>query len=168
MREFVLRVLTVALLCGLIEQLTPAGEREGLRRAVRLLSGLFVLICIFTPISRIDGEAFPSRLGAWAREMEHDAQTEYEALMEEKLTLGTTVQLEEALYELLERRLGIARSDCTVRVEAVREGETLVLSHVRVCVWGKAMLADPRTIEALVEERMDCPCTVAVGEKEER
>lgn len=166
MREFVLRVLTVALLCGLIEQLTPAGEREGLRRAVRLLSGLFVLLLVLMPLSRVDGAGVFARLGAWAREMERDAQTEYEALMEEKLTLSSTVQLEEELYGLLERGLGLARSDCTVRVETARQGDVLVLSHVRISVRGKAVLTDPREIEMLIEERLECPCTVAVGGKE--
>ena len=167
MREFVLRILTISLLCGLIEQLTPAGEREGLRRSVRLLAGLFVLICMLTPLSRLDGAAIFARIGAWAREMEQTAQTEYEALMEEKLTLGSTAQLEEELYGLLERRLDLSRSDCTVRVETAREGDALVLAHVWVSVRGRAVLTDPRAIQTLIEERLECPCTVAIVGREE-
>ncbi len=167
MREFVLRILTLSLLCGLIEQLTPAGEREGLRRAVRLLAGLFVLICMLTPLSRVDGTALLTRIGAWARELEQDAQTEYEKLMEEKLTVGTTAQLEEELYGLLERQLDISRTECTVQIKTDREGDALLLSHVWVTVQGKAVLTDPRAIETLIEERLECPCTVAIGGKEE-
>ena len=50
MREILIRILTVSLLCGLLELMTPAGEREGLRRAVRLLSALFLLTVLSEPL----------------------------------------------------------------------------------------------------------------------
>ena len=161
MKQELIRVLTVSLLCGLIDLLTPAGEREGLRRAVRLLTGLFLLSVMLTPFLRLGGGVDLSDLIASVRQMEREAQEEYERMMEEKLTVSTAAQLEEDLYELLTRRLGLGRENVTVRIETAGEGAEWRVDHIRVLLRGEAILRDPRRVEALIEEAVGCPCTAA-------
>ena len=163
MKTELIRILTTSLLCGLIDLMTPPGEREGLRRAVRLLTGLFLLSVMLAPLLRLGTALDLSGFVGWVREREQQAEEEYARMMEEKLTLCTLEQLEEGVYDLLSRRLGIAREDVTVAIETVGSGETLAVSHIRILVRGGAILQDPRQIEALVEEAVGCVCTVAVG-----
>lgn len=163
MREVLTKLMAVSLLCGMIEMLTPAGEREGLRRGVRLLAGLFLLSVMLTSLSRTDPLAWLQGLGEWARAAEQEAQQELEMQMEEKLTAGTLAQLEEEIYDLLERRLNVAREDCTVTPETARGDEGTELVHIRISLRGRAVMVDPRQIESLLEEAVGCPCTVSWG-----
>ena len=163
MKELLVRVLTAALLCGLLEMLTPVGEREGLRRAVRLLCSLFLLTTLLTPLARIGSLLQETDLGLWARQMEESATREYEELMEEKLAAGAVAQMQEDLYDLLARELGIARENCRITLETVTDGDGLRLERVRITLRGTAVLIDPRQIEALIGETAGCPCTVSLG-----
>ena len=79
MRELLIRVLTVSTLCGLAELMTPAGERDGLRRAVRLLSALFLLSVLLAPLSGLLERASGIDLGQLAEQMEEQARREYGA-----------------------------------------------------------------------------------------
>ena len=163
MREILTKLLTVSLLCGMIEMLTPAGEREGLRRGVRLLTGLFLLSVMLTPLSRADPSVWLRGLGEWARAAEQEAQRELEIQMEEKLTAGTLAQLEEEIYDLLARRMQLSREHCTVTLEMAQGAEGLELVHIRLSLRGSAVMTDPRQIESLLEETVGCPCTVFWG-----
>ena len=163
MKELLVRVLTAALLCGLLEMLTPVGEREGLRRAVRLLCSLFLLTTLLTPLARIGSLLQETDLGLWASRMEESAAREYESLMAEKLTVSTEAQLREELCSLLERELEIAREDCRVTLETATDGDGLQLTRVWIALRGAAALTDPRRIEALIGETVGCPCTVSLG-----
>ena len=163
MRELLMRVLTVSLLCGLLELMTPVGEREGLRRAVRLLSALFLLGVLLQPLSSIGEAIFRLDLGSPARQWETESGAKYEDWMEEKLTAATSAQLEEDLYALLESELGVSREDCRITVGTESDGEGLRVSHVWIALRGEAVLIDPRRIETRVTEAVGCPCTVSLG-----
>ena len=163
MRELLIKLMSVSLLCGMIEMLTPAGEREGLRRGVRLLTGLFLLSVMLTPLARADPRAWLREWGEWARAAEREAEQELEARMTEKLTAGTLAQLQEEIYDLLERRMAVAREDCTVMMETAQGAEGIELVHIRISLRSKAVMKDPRQIESLIEETVGCACTVSWG-----
>lgn len=164
MNAYLVQVLTVSLLCGLVELLTPAGEREGLRRTVRLLLGLFLLSVMIVPLMHLREQIASWDLGTWAREMEQSAQEDYEKLMEDKWTQVTEEQLTANIYALLASQFGVERSDCTVTVdwEESAEGARQVKA-VWVAVRGKAILCDPRAIESAIEGSVGGKCTVSVG-----
>lgn len=163
MRELLIRVLTVSTLCGLAELMTPAGERDGLRRAVRLLSALFLLSVLLAPLSGLLERVGGIDLGQLAEQMEEQARREYGALMEEKLTAATAAQLEESLYALLAQQLGVSREHCRITVRAVQGDGGLQVSGVWIALRGEAALIDPRRIETLVGETVGCPCSVSLG-----
>ena len=158
MKELLIRVLTATLLCGLLEMLTPVGEREGLRRAVRLLCSLFLLTTLLDPLARLGALLQEADLGLWAQQMEESTVREYGDLMEEKLTSGAVAQLQEDLYDLLARELGLAREDCRMTLETATDDDGL-----RIDLRGTAALIDPRQIEALISEAVGCPCIVSLG-----
>lgn len=165
MKHYLIQILTFSLLCSLIEHLTPAGEREGLRRAVRLLTALCMLCLMIAPL-REAGDFFTSfDLGAWARETEQQSQARYEALMEQKLTAVTREQLRAELLTMLSEQFDIGADDCTLTVE-FDDGEStegVTVRQVWISLHGKAVLRDPRAVEAAVTSALGCPCTVSVG-----
>lgn len=163
MREILIRILTVSLLCGLLELMTPAGEREGLRRAVRLLSALFLLTVLSDPLIALGEAVQRFDPGGAARQLEEAAQAEYGDMMEEKLTAATVAQLEETLYEMLDTELGVARKDCHITVETARDGEAMRVGCVWIALWGEGILTDPRRIESRITETVGCPCSVSLG-----
>lgn len=162
MQGYLLQILTVSFLCGLVEMLAPMGEREGLRRAVRLAAALCLLALMFAPLREARELLSVFDLGAWAREREAEAEADYEQLMREKLTAVGEGELREALYALLNSRFGIAREDCEIRF-AWEAGESLAVSHVWLSLRGRAVMVDPRQVEQTVGEAVGCGCTVSVG-----
>ena len=163
MKQYLINILTLSLACGLLDMLTPAGEREGLRRGVRLLAGLCLLCVMVRPLNDLRDAISSFDLGAWARGMEREAETEYERLMEQKLTAVSREQLRGELLTMLEEQFGIGRDDCTLTVEFDDAAQTLTVRRVWIALHGKAVLSDPRPIEAAVEGVLGCECTVSVG-----
>ena len=162
MQGYLLQILTVSFLCGLVEMLAPLGEREGLRRAVRLVAALCLLTGMLAPLREARELLAVFDLGAWAREREAEAEADYEELMREKLTAVGEGELREGLYALLESRFGIAREDCEVSFSWAA-GEHLAVEHVWLTLRGQALMVDPRQIEQTVGEAVGCGCTVSVG-----
>lgn len=163
MKQYLLNILTLSLACGLLDMLTPAGEREGLRRGVRLLAGLCLLCVMIRPLTDLRDAVLSLDLGAWARGAEHEAETEYERLMEQKLTAVSRAQLHEDVLTLLCEQLGIARENCTLTLEMDDTAQTLTVRRVWIVLHGSAVLRDPREISAAVEAALGCECIVSVG-----
>lgn len=163
MQAYLMQILTMSLLCGLIEQLSPAGEREGLRRAVRLVTAICLLCLMVAPLRQAGACLTSFDLGAWARERESEAQEEYEGLMEEKLGAVSQERLRVELLTMLEEQFEIGTEDCTLTVVFDESAETTTVREVWISLHGKAVLRDPRTVEAAVEAVLGCPCTVSVG-----
>lgn len=163
MNTYLLQILTLALLCGLLEMLVPAGERDGLRRSVRLLAGLCLLCLMLTPLREAREFFSFSDLHLWAEEMEKQTQQDYERLMTEKLTAVTAAQVEEEIYDMLCDRFDLSREMCKVTLAFDSGPERLAVRQVWVSLRGTAVLLDPRQIETAVTAVLDCPCTVSVG-----
>ena len=162
MQGYLLQILTVSFLCGLVEMLAPLGEREGLRRAVRLVAALCLLTGMLAPLREARELLSVFDPGAWAREREAEAEADYEAMMREKLTAVGEGELREALYALLNSRFGIDRADCEVCFSWAA-GDRLAVEHVWLTLRGQALMVDPRAIEAAIGEAVGCECTVSVG-----
>ena len=167
MQGYLLQILTVSFLCGLVEMLVPLGEREGLRRAVRLVAALCLLTGMLAPLREVSGRLSMPDLGAWARGWEAEAEADYEELMREKLTAVGEGELRPAIHALLRSRFGIAPEDCEVSF-SWEAGESLAVSHVWIAVRGQAVMVDPRAIEAAIGEAVGCGCTVSVGGRSEK
>ena len=163
MNTYLLQILTVALLCGLLELLVPAGERDGLRRSVRLLAGLCLLCLMLAPLRKVREHVSSLDLHLWAEKMEEQAQQDYERIMEEKLTAVTAAQAEEKIYDMLYERFGLSRERCEITLALDSGSERLAVRQVWVSLRGTAVLLDPRQIETAVTAVLDCPCTVSVG-----
>ena len=163
MQAYLIRIFTMSLLCGLAESLSPAGEREGLRRAVRLLTALCLLCLMIAPLHGMRDEIGTFDLGALVQGMEGDGREELEQLMEEKLSVVTCEQWKADLRYMLCEQFGIDGEDYTLTVDWEEENNTVTVHGVWIELRGKAVLCDPRTIEAAVENAWQCPCTVSVG-----
>lgn len=156
MQVYVIRILTMSLLCSLVEMLAPIGEREGLRRMVRLAAALCLLCLMIEPLREVRDALKAFDLGAWAAGMEREAEEDYARLMEEKLTAVSREQVETIVGELLEEKFAVSGEECTVTVDWESK-------RVWISLRGRALLRDPREIEAAIEERLACSCTVSAG-----
>lgn len=163
MQAYLIRILTLSCLCGLAEQLTPAGEREGLRRSVRLLTALCLLSLAVSPLWQVRDALGGWDPAAWARTPEGDGQAAYEARMAEKWQTAAEGQLCEELCALLAERFDVAAEDLSVTLSWTEEAGARQLSGVWIALRGGAVLRDPRAIEETVEALLSCPCTVSVG-----
>lgn len=163
MKQYLLNILTLALCCGVLDLLAPAGERDGLRRGVRLLAGLCVLCLTIRPVATLRHTMDGLDLGAWFAAQEQTAQSEYEQLMAQKLTAVSREQLREQLAAHLCGTLGLPREEFSLTFDWSEDGAAAQPAQVWVTLHGGAILCDPRVVETAVESAVGCPCTVSVG-----
>ncbi len=163
MKEYILGIVTFALAVGLCDLLVPAGEREGLRRAVRLVAGLCLLCLLIAPFGEIKATLSEWDPRHWIEKLEQEAQQSYEEQMKEKLTAATAEGWRQGLSELLTELFGLREQDMTWQIEWEMGGESLRARHIYLSLRGKAVFCDPREIEAAVQEAAGCECTVSLG-----
>lgn len=166
MQAYLLQILAVSLVCGWLEMLAPAGEREGLRTAVRTVAALCLLSLMIAPLGGVREVLAAPDLAAWLGEALTDSEAAEEdlaRLMERKLTAVSEEQLAEAVAALLNTSFGIARQDHTADFAFETGSEALAVREVWIALRGRAVLCDPREIEQAVEALLGCPCRVSVG-----
>lgn len=159
MKAYFLAVILTAIFGGICEELLP--ESSSVRPHMKLVTGLCVLAVIVLPakdvltsigdfICRIDLDAI--------LESEEKAE-EYEAIFDGSLSRYSAEEIGRYLGALLEDEFELADGTCRAEVVLGADG---TVSRALVCLSGSSILTDPYQIEAYVNERLSCPCDVAV------
>lgn len=158
MKEYFLAVIFTAMLGGIATELLP--DSSGMRSYVRAVTGFCVLAALILPMKApIEGLGDLLRSISIDGILSSEGEEAYESVFENALDHYVTEDAEAALAHLLENAFFLQAGTCEVRL-TMQEGEVV---RVLVLLSGRSMLEDPRPIAAYVEERLSCPCDVAVG-----
>lgn len=163
MGEYWIGLLTLSLLCAVMEILVP-GEENGVAKHLHLLCAVCLLCVLVQPFGRLLTELreLPSRLGDWLTEAEEGAAEEYRQRWEQEkndLEGGYAGQYaEELLREAVCEKFSLSTADCRLEIVWGEDGRTP--EQVRVALSGQAIWCPTHELERFVQEMLDCPCTV--------
>lgn len=163
MKEYLLTLVAAALIAALIGILSPDGERGGIAKHLKLLTSLFLICVLISPLHSVltglkdlaNGNLSLPNFGT-------DTEDDYRQQMDEALDGATESYFSDMLTQTLESQFSIATGDVACRVEWVREGETHKPLRVTVILSGKAIWKDPKPIEDFVSELLGCECRTAI------
>ena len=162
MKEYVYVLILTAVMAAVAELLT---DGEGASNMVRMVAGLCVLVALIQPIK--EGIAW---LGETARgeSVPHewlslpDADLDAEAVFNQQLSDLSRREVERAAETILDERFGVRPEDCRVEATVESNGEQMSIQRVYVLLSGSAVLKNPHTIEAFLEQTFGGDCVVAV------
>ena len=154
MKEYLLSVLSAALVIALVGMLTPNGASGSLK----LISALFLLLAIAAPL--------PKLLTSIPDQIENLFQSnggEEDFHQQADLTLenASKAYLAQSLTQLLEQKFSIPTGEvrCTIRWA---DGDQAKPERVTVILSGSAIWKNPNQIEATVAELLGCECVTAI------
>ena len=161
MKEYIISLITAALLASLIGLLSPQGEGGGLSRHLRLLTSLFLLCVLLSPAIDFLLSLKDAALGdALFPEGDASQKEEYEQSLDEALSSATGTYLATLLTDALEAEFSIPEGEVRCSVTLSEDGSRP--TRIRVILSGSAIWKDPEGIEAFVTERVGCECVTAI------
>lgn len=162
-KEYLLSVIGASLLAALIGILSPKGEGDGIAKHMRLLTSLFLICVLISPIKTvtealsgwISGEvSFP-----WEGE---ELESDYREQMNEAIESASKEYFINTLTETLRTQFSMEAGSVRCQVKWENAGEELRPVRVTVILSGGAIWKNPELIEAFVEELLGCECITAI------
>ncbi len=151
MREYIMKVIGMAILVGLSEQFLPPNTK--MRSYVRLFGSLCLLLLLIAPIGKITD--LPNLFEGF--EVEISESSEYEKILEGSIKDTVRKEMSAALIKELgvgeETRIGISFAD----------GTPLRVKKVLITVTGRDIFKNPYEMEETVTRLLGCECVVVVG-----
>lgn len=163
MKEYVISLLTAALVAALIGVLAPLGEGGGLSRHLRLLTSLFLIIVIILPLGDALG-AIEGVLdgGLSLPEIDGSSEEEYRKELDEALASSSKTYFAALLIEKLEEEFSIPTGEVRCAIRWSEDEKEARPERISVILSGSAIWKDPAGIEAFVREQVGCECVTAI------
>lgn len=163
MKDYLLTLIAAALVAALVGILSPDGERGGIAKHLKLLTSLFLICVLISPLhSVLTGLKDLANGNLSIPNFDVGTEDDYRQQMDAALDGATESYVSDMLTQTLESQFSIAAGDVACRVEWAREGETLTPTRVTVILSGKAIWKDPKPIEDFVSELLGCECRTAI------
>lgn len=160
MREYLLMLIGASLLVAILAILAPP---KGLARSLRLLSSLFLICVLLSPLLDILTEL--ARWSAGEAELPWEEALEvpdYRQQLEEALNTASMNYVADLLTRQLEEQFEIPTGDVRCRIEWKTDDGKLLPSSVTVLLSGRGIWKDTAAIESWVSTLLDCPCESAL------
>ena len=164
MKDYLFSILAASLVVSLIGILSPGGKGNGIGKHLKLLTALFLIAVLISPIragmERIiaftNGElSFPG--------LEQPAPPDYREDMDQALQSASKLYVNQLLTQTLQREFSVTEGEirCHILWDDTKAGE-LTPIRVTVVLSGKAIWKDPAPIKELVTTLFGCECRVAI------
>ncbi len=163
MRGYVIGLFGLAVCCALVELFSPEGEGGGISRHVKMLSGVCLLLVLWTPLSALmrGGGDLSGRLANaienWLREGE-EQQEDFSQIWQGEQERLDLMYASEMIKELLIDQFEISGEDISVQVETDEAGERISL--VCVALRGQAIWLDTHKMQSYLNEILQCESTI--------
>ncbi len=163
MKDYLLTLIAASLVAVLVGILSPDGERGGIAKHMKLLTSLFLVCVLISPLqSGIEGLQRLMRGELSLPELNGSEQEDYPDMMEGALNDASVNYFCDMLTVTIEKQFGIEAGEVRCLVAWEQEGETLTPTRVTVVLSGKAIWKDPHAIEEFVTELLGCDCATAI------
>lgn len=163
MQGYVMGLFGLAICCAVVEFFTPEGEGAGIARHIKWMSGICLLLVLWTPLSALlrGGGSVPDRLADalenWLNEGEASKE-EFDQIWQgeqERLDLAYAA---ETIKQLIAEQFNLSLGDLSVQVQTDETGERLSL--VRIGLSGRAIWIDTHKLQSFIEQQFQCESTI--------
>ena len=163
MKDYLLTLIAAALIAALVGILSPDGERGGIAKHLKLLTALFLICVLISPLCGILTDLKSLMDGTLSiPNLTPDTEDDYRQQMDAALDAATESYFTDMLTQTLESQFSIAKGDIDCRVDWTRDGDQITPRRVTVILSGKAIWKDPKPIEEFVSELLGCECQTAI------
>ena len=165
MTTYLTTLITASLTVSLVTLLSPDGERAGIAKHMRLLTGLFLICVLISPLFHIIEGLCNSEGGAMqipGIEQDQPPKESYQEQLDQAMSQASTSYFTQMLTQMIESQFAISEGNIRCTVEWDRSEETPIPRRVTVVLSGKAIWKDPRQIEAFVTNLIGCECVSAI------
>lgn len=152
MTAYLLTLFGASLAVALVDLLVP--ERG--RRAMRLISALFLLCVLSAPLPR----AFRALRDYTQEDGLLDEREGYEKQLQEAMDTASRTYFARTLTDLLTERFEFAEGTLRCAIEWGEDGARP--KRITVILSGSAIWQDPERIETFVGELLGCECVTAI------
>ena len=156
MKEYLMTLISVALLSGTVGMLSPEGE---MKRYVRLLCSLCLLCAMVGPALSLLGDSDFSMDGLLSDREEID-RLDYDEIYHNSLILGGEKQAADTICAALLQRFELSEGAMEVSVRSPLKNDTDSPVSVTVLLRDEAIFVDPKEILSYVRELGDFQCTI--------
>jgi len=163
MSAYLVTLITSALAVTLISILAPSGERGGLTQGMRLITALFLVCVLVSPIRSAIGavrELLDGELSIPG--LDSPNEDSYREELDAALGDASTEYFSQALTRMLEGEFSIETGQIRCRVDWQTVDGRLSPRLVTVILSGRAIWKDAGAIERYVEELLGCDCVSAI------
>ncbi len=161
MKAYLLTVIAASLIASLIGILSPSGERGGLSKHTGLVTALF-LICIL--ISPLKGAL--EQLRAWSSGdlplLDSNQKEDYEEMIDQSNDLASKRYFTQMLTETLQTQFGLEADTVRCAVQWQEHEGKATPTHVTVILSGSGIWKEPHAIEDYVTALLECECSVVI------
>lgn len=161
MREYVITLIAVSIICGIVQTLAPEGNGDGLRKYVKLASTLCLLCIIIAPVSVFIRELNDNGIAlgeGWLEVEELDGR--YEEVYKESIEGYTAAELEEICETEVSRRFEISGDIFDISVVIISENEMLKVERATLFLHKTTDKNDPRDIAEYISYMLECECEI--------
>ena len=165
MTTYLTTLITASLTISLVTLLSPQGERAGIAKHMRLLTGLFLICLLISPMCRIIEELYNADGGTLqipGIEQDQPSKDSYQEQLDQAMRQASTSYFTQMLTQMIESQFAISEGNIRCTVEWDRNEETSIPKRITVVLSGKAIWKDPREIEAFVTNLIGCECVSAI------
>jgi hypothetical protein len=147
MKTYILALLSVAIISGVIEILTPSGVSDGIKKHVRLLLSICVLCVVVYPVGSFIEELSSGDYDIFDEELYESDREDYLAVFEENLALHSADAISSGLERMICKKFSLSGEDIEIYVRF--SGEDRV-DKVALVLSGSGVMQDPRKLESYV------------------
>ena len=156
MREYIITLMTVSVVCGVISVLSP---KEDMGKYVSFVCGICALGIIVTPITELikRAEEFPDILGD---RLENYDEEFYENTFEESIVAGSVKQAESILKNDLSQELNLDQDSFDIALSVERSENSISVKRATVTIYPKGLTIDARSVIEYIEKNLGCSCMI--------
>jgi predicted PurR-regulated permease PerM len=163
MKTYIVGLFALAIVCAVVELLSPEGEGGGIARHIKLMTGLCLLAALLTPVLSLlrQGTNIPSlleeALDEWLSEKEQ-AEAEMSDRWQEQYEQMDTSMAADMIRSMLAQHFSVADTDIAVTVVLGEDGASI--GHLRIALTGRAIWLNTHELEIYIEDTFGCACTI--------
>lgn len=162
MKEYVISIACVAVICSISSMLAPEGEGGGLGKHIRLVSALVLCVVCVSPVTSLLEEL--SNLDLYASFSEHYSPDgeKHEEIFKDSFDLSEERVLRDGIYSILFDRFEIGSDECDVSFTIGESDGKRHLEKIFILLRGSAIWKDTGEIERVLSEIFACEIITAI------
>ncbi|MBE6596125.1 MAG: hypothetical protein E7641_00500 [Ruminococcaceae bacterium] len=155
MKEYILGVILLSLVCSLFELVAPEGTGGGIKKHIRLVASLCVFCFSIAPLYGFICELGESEMFEYSGDDE--AENVYEEIYNKNLSLETEESVEDGCLDILTSEFDLGEEDIDVEIVLSKE---LLVEYAALVIHPSAISRDPHPIADRLSELLEIECRI--------